>query len=136
MASNRVRGDRKIRYVILDTNAILMCFEFSIDLESEIFSLIGKSHIIVPEPIYEELKILSNKGKGNKRIKAKGAIDLIKKYDIVSLDYNLSGDTAIFKYAKDLNAFVVTNDKELRKKLKNESISVIYLRGKQKLVLD
>jgi rRNA-processing protein FCF1 len=136
MASNRVRGDRKIRYVILDTNAILMCFEFSIDLENEIFSLIGNSHIIVPEPIYEELKILSTKGKGNKRIKAKGAIDLIKKYDIVSLDYNLSADTAIFKYAKDLNAFVVTNDKELRKKLKNESISVIYLRGKQKLVLD
>jgi rRNA-processing protein FCF1 len=136
MASNRVRGDRKIRYVILDTNAILMCFEFSIDLENEIFSLIGNSHIIVPEPIYEELKILSTKGKGNKRIKAKGAIGLIKKYDIVSLDYDLSGDTAIFKYAKDLNAFVVTNDKELRKKLKNESISVIYLRGKQKLVLD
>lgn len=136
MASNRIWGDRKIRYVILDTNAILMCFEFSINLESEIFSLIGNSHIIVPEPIYEELKILSTKGKGNKRIKAKGAIGLIKKYDIVSLDYDLSGDTAIFKYAKDLNAFVVTNDKELRKKLKNESISVIYLRGKQKLVLD
>ena len=35
--------------------------------------------------------------------------------------------------AKKVNGFVVTNDKELIKRLKNDSVKVIFLRSKKKL---
>ena len=46
------------------------------------------------------------------------------------------GDEAVIEYAKNIQAFVVTNDKKLRKKLKNISIPVLYLKGKQKLSIE
>ena len=136
MASNRVWGNRNNKLVILDTNAILMCFEYSIDLDNEILNLVGKCKIIIPKPVYDEINILAKKGKENKKNKAIGSLKLIKNYKIISFDCNLSVDEAVLYYAKKLDAYVVTNDKELRKKLKIESIPVIYLRGKQRLILD
>ena len=46
MASDRLWGnpDKK---VILDSNAILMLFEFSIDLRSELTRLLGKYEVII-----------------------------------------------------------------------------------------
>ena len=137
MAFNRLWRNRDIKLVILDSSAILMCFEFSIDIDNEILSLIGKCHITVPKPIYNEIKILSTQGKGKKKRFAKASLELIrKKYDIIDIFIDKSGDDAVIQYAKNLHAIVVTNDKELRKNLKNESIQVIYLRGKQKLFFE
>ena len=137
MAFNRLWRNRNIKLVILDTSAILMCFEFSIDLDSQILDLLGKCKIKIPKPIYDEINILSNHAKGIKKIKAKAALKLIKKYKIISKDEIVeSGDDAIIQYAKNLSAYVVTNDKNLRKRLKNELIPVIFLRGKQKLFLE
>jgi rRNA-processing protein FCF1 len=121
--------------VILDSNAILMLFEFSIDLESELTRLIGKNRIIIPEPILRELVFLSKKGKGQKKVNAKAALKLIKDYDIVEID-TMNADESVFLLAKKLNAIVVTNDRELRDRLKKNSISVVYLRGKQRLELE
>ena len=137
MAFNRLRRDRNIKLVILDTSAILMIFEFSIDIDDEILRLIGKSHILIPKTVINEIEILSNKGKGKKKEKAKACLDYIKKkYESIDIKIEKIGDDAIIEYAKKLNAIVVTNDKELRKNLKKYSIPIIYLRGKQKLVLD
>jgi rRNA-processing protein FCF1 len=137
MASNRLWKNRNLKVVILDTSAIFMCFEFSINLNDEITKLIGKSFITIPKPIYNEIKILSIKGKEKKKKIAKASLKLIKnKYEIIDINNDKIGDNAILQYAKNLNGIVVTNDKELRKKLKNESIPVIYLRGKQKLFLE
>ena len=41
MAPNRIWRNRNNKLVILDTNAILMCFEYPIDLEIEIIDLIA-----------------------------------------------------------------------------------------------
>ena len=136
MASNRVWRNRNNKLVILDTNAILMCFEYSIDLDNEILNLVGKCKIIIPKPVYDEINILAKKGRENKKNKAIGSLKLIKNYKIISFECNLSVDEAVLYYAKKLDAYVVTNDIELRKKLKIESIPVIYLRGKQRLILD
>jgi rRNA-processing protein FCF1 len=136
MASDRLWRNRNIKLVILDTSAIFMCFEYSIDMDGQILDLIGKCQITVPKPIYDEINILSIHGKGAKKNKAKSALKLIKKYKIISTDEMVYGDDAILHYSKKLSAYVVTNDKALRKILKNESIPVIYLRGKQKLFLE
>jgi rRNA-processing protein FCF1 len=133
MASDWLRGDRD-RIVILDSNAIMMLFEFSINLEDEITALLGKYKIIIPKSVYNELKFLSESGKGKKRFKAKPSLQLIKKYEIY--DNEGKGDNAIVELAKKLNCIVVTNDKELRDRLRKLSLHTIYLRNKSKLVLE
>ena len=134
MASNRLREDRNGKTVILDSSAVMMLFEFSIDLEDELTRLLGKFRIIVPSPIVEELKLLSEKGKGKKKLIAKPSLELIKKYEIVNAEGN--GDDAVLMLAKKLNGIVITNDRELRKRVKESSLQTIYLRGKSRLVLD
>ena len=85
MASDRLRGDRKEKVVILDSSAILSLFEFSIDLEDELTRLLGKYHIIIPKPIVEELEFLAKHGRGKKKYIAKPALDFVKRYDIIEL---------------------------------------------------
>ena len=133
MAFNRLWGNPE-KTVILDSNAILMLFEFSLDLESELIRLLGKYKIIIPSPVVKELIFLSNEGKGQKKINAKASLELIKKYDIFDIDAKTT-DNAVLITAKKTNGIVVTNDKELRKKLKEISIKVIFLKGKKTLEL-
>ena len=135
MASNRIWRDKKGKNVILDSSAIMMLFEFSIDLEEELTRLLGKYHIIVPSPIVKELENLSKKEPGNKRMKAKASLKMIKSYDVVNVK-NKIGDESVIELATQINGVVVTNDKELKQKLKEMSISVVFLRGKNKLEIE
>ena len=135
MASNRLWGDRIHKAVILDSSAILMLFDFSIDLEKELTRLLGAYHIIVPAPIVEELEFLSTNGRGEKKMKAKASLRLIEKYATVEVDEK-KGDDAILELADKMDGIVVTNDKGLRNRLKEKSLSVIFLRAKKKLVME
>ena len=134
MASDRLWEYREEKAVILDSSAVMMLFEFSIGLEDELTRLLGKFHIVVPRPIFEELKLLSEKGKGKKKLIAKPSLELIKKYEIVNAEGN--GDDAVLNLAKKLSGIVITNDRELRKRVKESSLQTIYLRGKGRLVLE
>jgi rRNA-processing protein FCF1 len=136
MAFDRLRGNPEGKIVILDSSAIIMCFEFSIDLEDELTRLLGRHQITVPKPIIEELKLLTIKGKGKKKYLAKPALDLAKRYHISELNTIERGDNAVIYFAQQLSGIVVTNDNDLRKKLRSLSIHVIFLRGKKKLVLE
>ena len=134
MAFNRLRRNREEKTVILDTSAILMLFEFSIDLEDELIKLLGRFHILVPSPIIEELKLLSKHGNGKKRQNAKAALELINRYDKV--EEKGTGDDSVLFLAKKFDGIVVTNDRNLRKRVKDASLQTIFLRGKQRLVLE
>ena len=133
MASDWLRQDRDT-IILLDSNAVMMLFEFSIDIESELTLLFGKFKIFIPKPIINELKFLSEHGKGRKKHIAKPALKLIEKYDVINI--NGKGDQAILNLAKKLNCIVLTNDIKLRRKLKKLSLHAVYLRGKSKLVLE
>jgi len=138
MAPDRIWGDRKGKTVILDTSAIMMLFEFHIDLEDELTKLIGRYQIIIPRRILEELEFLSKNGKGKQKNIAKPALELVKqkKYEIFDEDIKGDGDRVVFCLAKRLNGIVVTNDRELRNKIKKASLNVVYLRGKNRLMLE
>ena len=135
MASNRLWGDRIHKTVILDSSAILMLFEFSIDLEKELTRLLGNYRIVVPTPIVRELEFLSENGTGKKKTKAKASLKLIKKYDAIDMERS-NADNSVLELAKKINGIVVTNDRELRNRIKEMSLSVIFLRAKKKLVMD
>ena len=133
MASDRLCRDRKERIVILDTNALMMLFEFSIDLESELNRLLGSYCIFVPTTVLDELKFLSEKGNGKQKRIAKSALALSKNYKCMQTDLNESVDDSLISIAKEKNGIILTNDRELRKKLKEMDLKVIFLRAKKKL---
>ena len=134
MAFDRLRRNREEKTVILDTSAILMLFEFSIDLDDELIRLLGRFRVIIPRPIIEELRLLSKQGNGIKRQNAKAALELINRYKIV--EGKGSGDDSVLFIAKKLNGIVLTNDRNLRKRVKDASLQTIFLRGKHRLVLE
>lgn len=133
MASDRLCRDRKERIVILDTNALMMLFEFSIDLETELNRLIGSYCIFVPTIVLDELRLLSEKGKGKQKIIAKSALALSNNYKCMQTHLSGSVDDSLISLAKENDGIVLTNDKELRKKLKEKDLKVIFLRAKKKL---
>ena len=134
MASDRIRGNRTTKTVVLDSSAILVLFEFSFDIEKELTRLLGSYKIIVPKTIFKELKNLSEVGSGKKKLIARPALKLVERYEIVD-DISKFGDDSVIELAKKYNGIVFSNDKELRKKAKKEKIKTIYLRAKNYLAI-
>lgn len=110
-------------------------FEYSIDLEKELTRLVGSYRILIPVSVQNELKILANKGKSKRAQNSQAALKLIQKYQVIP-DEDRPVDDNIILLALKLHAYVVTNDKELRHRLREKDIGVIFLRGKQKLEID
>jgi len=135
MAFDRVWGDKIHKTVILDTSAILMFFEFSVDWEQELMRLLDGYRIVVPTEVIKELEILSRQTASTRKRKAAAALKLAKRYQTAETIAE-NADDAVIEAAKKTQGVVVTNDTELRKRLNHDSIPVIFLRGKKKLALD
>ncbi len=134
MASDRLWRNRNTRIVVLDTSAAMIPFEFLLDIEDELTRILGKYKIVVPSSVYDELLCLSDRGKGRKKRFAKQALNLIKDYE--KIDTDGIADDDVLKVALDLKGIVFTNDRELRKRAKKNSLKTIYLRSKKKLELN
>ena len=65
---------------------------------------------------------------------AGAALALARKYEIIPTE--LTGDSAVVELAKKEDAYVLTNDKELRRRLRKERIPLIYLRSGTHLALE
>jgi len=122
-----------MRTVIVDTNALMMPSQKGIDLENEVTRLVGKCEITVPSIVVEEINNLAHR-KGKIRNAARVAQNLMKRFRIVKTSG--AGDQGILEYARKIQGIVVTNDKELKKELKDIQIPVIYLRGNNHLELN
>lgn len=113
--------------VVLDTNALLMPFEIRINLDLALQDLLGEVRIVVPGPLVGELKHLDHKFSG-------AALALARKYEIIPTE--ATGDNAVVELAKRENAYVLTNDKELRRRLRREKVPLIYLRSGTHLTIE
>lgn len=113
--------------VVLDTNALLLPFERSINLDAQLRSLLGSCDILVPGPLIGELKRSANKH-------ARAAIGLAFHYTVV--DTEAAGDDAVIELAEKHDAYVVTNDRALIGRLRKKRIKVILLRGGSHLGMD
>ncbi len=113
--------------VVLDTNALLLPFERSINLDAQLRSLLGNCEILVPGPLIGELKRSSNKH-------ARAAIGLAFHYKVV--DTEATGDQSVIELAEKRDAYVVTNDRVLIGRLRERRIKVILLRGGSHLGFD
>ncbi len=136
MASHWIWGDRIRRVIVLDTNALLSVFEFSINLVDELAALVGNAEIVIPQAVVDELHHIIKNSEGVKRQKAQAALQFADRFSVISHDPSYQGDEALLHVADEVHGMVVTNDKELRARLKQAGIRTIFLRGKQRLSLE
>ncbi len=113
--------------VVLDTNALLMPFEFKMNLDLELANLFGEFEAYVPGPVIGELKRSDSKH-------AQVALKLAGKYK--RYETSTQGDAGVLEVAKALGAMVVTNDYILRRKMRQEGIRAVFLRSRKRLVIE
>lgn len=92
---------------------------------------------ILLSPVKRELELLANKDSQKTRREASYALKLSEKCRIVMVDpEKLSTDDVIVKVAQAWNSPVFTNDRQLRKRLRDIRVPVIYVRQKSRLDID
>ena len=117
----------KMPAVVLDANALLLPFQFRVNLEAELRRLLGDPEIYVPTPVLDELKGLARSLR-----EARAALKLAAKFQVV--DVQGGADDAILEAASRLSAVVVSNDAALLRRLKEARIPRIFLRSRSHLV--
>ncbi|HEV8361087.1 MAG TPA: hypothetical protein VGR28_11595 [Candidatus Thermoplasmatota archaeon] len=123
------------RFIILDSNALMMQFQFSVDIESEMRRILDVPYeIVVPELVIGELRHLAQSMAGKDRGEALMAIRLAHTFRVVKTEG--PADTGILRLAEKLQAIVVTNDKILRARLRAKNIPNIHLRSKAFLTVE
>lgn len=124
--------------VVLDSNFLMIPFQFNLDVFQEIEYLLQKKvDFIVPSAVKSELTGISARG-GEGAAEASLALQLASRCRVVevTLEENETVDDAIVKSSQKLGAVVATTDIELKKRLRDINIPVVYLRDKSKLEVD
>jgi rRNA-processing protein FCF1 len=113
-------------------------FQFHIDIFEELEYLLQKKvDFIVPSSVKLELTSISSRG-GEGAAEASLALQLASRCRVVdvTLQPQETVDDAIVKAAQKLGAVVATNDIELKKRLRDINVPVVYLRDKSKLEVE
>lgn len=118
------------RTVIIDTNGFMIPGQFGLDIFSELKRL-GFDSFLIPRASVRELEKISSQGKGEDKTAAKVALSLLDRCTII--EKNGLADDIITDMAVDMNAAVLTNDIELKKRLCSKGVTIVYLRGKTRL---
>lgn len=116
--------------VIIDTNGLMIPGLFGVDIFSELKRL-GFDYFIVLKASVKELKKISTQAKGKDKRAAKIALSLLDRCTII--EKNRFVDDAIIDTAAEINAAVLTNDTQLKKRLCSKGITIVYLREKNHL---
>ncbi|MCK5628598.1 nucleotide-binding protein [Candidatus Bathyarchaeota archaeon] len=125
--------------IILDTNAFFVPLQFKIDVFSELERLFErKIKLILISPVKRELESLASAGGPKMRKDALYALRFSENLKYINIIESppVPTDDLIVKIAKELNTPVFTNDKQLRKRLRDISVPVIYVRQKSRLEVD
>jgi rRNA-processing protein FCF1 len=125
--------------IILDSNALFVPLEFKIDIFEELKRFLNRNiEFVLLSTVKRELEFLATKDSPKIRREAFFALKLAEKckYVPVENDEKLTTDDAIVRVAKNWNSPVFTNDRQLKKKLRDISVPVIYVRQKSRLDID
>ena len=126
--------------VILDTNFWLIPYEHRVDIVSGLENLFEYKPfvILLPTPVLDELKMMAGE-KGKRAVAAKSAMnlvnDLIEKKKAELVVERGKADGIIITLALQRGAWVATNDKPLRFRLKDKEIKTVILKDKHVICL-
>jgi rRNA-processing protein FCF1 len=133
------KGHKKNLKIILDSNALFVPLQFKIDILEELKTLLKRNfEPVLLTQIRQELEKLYKEGTPKIRKNALYALKLAEKCRLVEINKGIvfSPDDAIVKAALEWNCPVFTNDRQLRKRLRNINVPVIYVRQKSSLEID
>ena len=125
--------------VIFDSNFFFIPTQFKMDIFEETLNLLNQKY----EPLLLsttmlELQGIAEKGTPKLRRQAQTALNLTKKCKLVKAERKEgeTNDDVVVRMATQLKCAVATNDSALRRRLRNISVTVIYLRQKSRLELE
>jgi rRNA-processing protein FCF1 len=125
--------------IIIDTNFLLVPYQFNVDIFSEFQRLFGIYECYIIDKTIQELEKIKSLG-GKDKIAANIGLGLIENQKISIINskkHDLNNnyvDNIIINICKKDNTYVVaTNDIELKDKLKKSNIKIIRLRQKKYL---
>lgn len=135
---SRFNPETKPLKIIFDSNAFFVQLQFKIDIFEELKTLLNlKFEPIVLSSIRKELEKLAKDAAPKKRKNAIYALHLAERCKVVETNKQSgSADDAIIKMAREWKTPVFTNDKQLRKRLRDINVPVIYVRRKALLEID
>ena len=116
--------------VVLDANALMMPFQFSINIDLELERLLGAFEMVVPSSVIVELKRVAAEQKASE---ANGALRLAARCRTHAIEG--TGDDAVLAAAVGLGAVLLTNDAGLRRRARVAGLRTICLRGRSHLEL-
>jgi len=117
--------------IILDTNFLIDCIRFKIDLKKEL----AGNELFVLDAISFEIEKIIERGSKESAL-AKLALEFINKNNFKKLKSNERDvDESLISYSKEGYA-IATHDKVLKDKLKKAGARIIYIRQKRYLVVD
>jgi rRNA-processing protein FCF1 len=124
--------------VILDSNALFIPLEFKVDIFEETKRILNRNvEFVLLSAVKRELETLAASEEPTLRRQASFALRLAEKCRLVSVDAKSQVvDDIIVRVAKSWQSTVLTNDIALRKRLRDISVPVIYLRQKSRLDID
>jgi rRNA-processing protein FCF1 len=121
--------------VIADTSFLMLPGTLKIDILDETEKLLeDKCELVVPTPVFEELKRLTERGSPRERSAAGLALKMAERFERVEIKGE--ADESIVKLAEKMKVPVGTADLNLKRELRKRGIAVIYLRGESHLAVD
>jgi rRNA-processing protein FCF1 len=125
--------------VILDANFFFVPSQFNLDIFEELANLLNQRFKpILLSSTQEELQGLAESSSPQTHKQALLALKLAEKCSFVPVE-KYSGETyddVIVRVSSDWKVPVGTNDRELRKRLRQKRIAVIFLRQKHRLAIE
>jgi rRNA-processing protein FCF1 len=124
--------------VILDSNAFFVPLEFKMDIFEELRCLLNRNvEFVLLSSVKHELETLASGDEPKLRRQANFALRLAEKCKLVAVqDCGEVTDDIILRISKSWSSPVFTNDRILRRRLRDISVPVIYLRQKSRLDID
>jgi rRNA-processing protein FCF1 len=125
--------------VILDANFLFVPLQFKIDVFEGITQLLNqKFEPILLSTTRRELQRMADVGSPQLRKQAVVALKLAEKCTVIDVKKRAeeTDDGVILRIASEWKSAVATNDRELRKRLRDRNVPVIFLRGKNRFDLE
>ncbi|BAA30824.1 PIN domain-containing protein [Pyrococcus horikoshii] len=133
---------RKVWLVIPDTNFLFIPGQFGVDIISELSRILDvKYQIAIPNVVIDEINTIIREGKvkGRDLLAARIALKIAERFPKIYIGEFLSKSTdeLLYEYAiTHDNVIICTNDRTLRKRLREAGVPVIFLRQKKKLEIE
>jgi uncharacterized protein len=137
--SNLAVSKKEKLKVILDSSFFFVPSQFNLDIFEELANLLNhRFELILLSSIKKELQGLAKSNSPKVQKQALLALRLAEKCRFVPIKKGLTEtyDDVIVRVASEWKCPVATNDSELRRRLRENGVAVIFLRQKQRLAMD